>query len=144
MSLGEPNRNSTSPSLEIVKVEAKTKNGEKSKKKHFDKHVLGNFTGAIQFKSGGRPSDKNKDGALVISSDSSDEDLEMVIATGNEERKRKHDLKEKITKTKKIGFKVGRKGKASTTTEKSLQGGTEEKDKAAFLSFHVSPRQLLS
>ena len=52
----------------------------------------------------------------------------MVIATGNEERKRKHDLKEKITKTKKIGFKVGRKGKASTTAEKNLQGDTEEKD----------------
>ena len=124
-------------------MEARTKNGEKSKKKHFDKHVLGNFTGAIQFKSGGRPSDKNKDGALVISSDSSDEDLEMVIATGNEERKRKHDLKEKITKTKKIGFKVGRKGKASTATEKNLQGDTEVNDKTASDNVDKSGKTLM-
>ena len=112
---------------EDVDKNLKAKQKEKRIKKHSANHVLGNLSGVVQFKSGGRSSEiiRVAGSHPTISSDSSEDDLETVIASGNVERKRKHELKEKITKTKKIGFKVKRRAKATTATEGRLQDKIE-------------------
>ena len=116
--------NDTSPNKDIAKNNNENKKG-KLKKKHAAKHVLGNLTGVVQFKSGGRSDDtlRGTKGNAAGSSDSSGEDLETVIASGNMERKRKHDLKEKITNTKKIGFKVRKRTKEPTIQEQTSKEG---------------------
>ena len=117
--------NDTSPNIDIAKNDNENKKG-KLKKKHAAKHVLGNLTGVVQFKSGGRSDEilRGTKSNPAGSSDSSGEDLETVIASGNIERKRKHDLKEKITNTKKIGFKVRKRTKDSSTQQQSSREGT--------------------